>query len=138
MTFRVSAMSWFKRKFSRKLALAFVIVVGLSLTVGEVLSMGSAILAIVAGWVVIFAMSRWITRPLAEITQVAKSISDGHTDMRVPVNTDDEVGELAKTFNQMADRLEATLKQVRTEKEEMEAILRGLKETVKGVEEKER
>lgn len=53
----------------------------------------------------------WITagrllRPLRTVTETARSISDRDLSQRIPVENDDEVGELATTFNQMLDRLE--------------------------------
>jgi signal transduction histidine kinase len=41
------------------------------------------------------------------VTETARSISETDLRRRIPVETDDEVGELAMTFNQMLDRLEA-------------------------------
>lgn len=55
---------------------------------------------------------RQITRPLASLNQASSRIAAGDLAARVPVKSQDELGELAATFNQMADSLQ-TQEQVR-------------------------
>lgn len=67
----------------------------------------SAIFAIVLSSFVIYYFSqRIIVRPLAKINNVADKISKGEVDKRVNINSNDEIGELARSFNSMADSLE--------------------------------
>lgn len=67
----------------------------------------SAILAIVGSCVVIYYFSqRIIIKPLAKINYVANKISQGEVDKRVDVIANDEIGELATSFNYMADSIE--------------------------------
>lgn len=67
----------------------------------------SAIFAIVLSSFVIYYFSqRIIVRPLAKINNVADKISKGEVDKRVNINSNDEIGELAHSFNSMADSLE--------------------------------
>lgn len=47
-----------------------------------------------------------ITRPLAALTRASGRIAAGDLDVRVPVQSQDELGELASTFNCMADSLQ--------------------------------
>jgi signal transduction histidine kinase len=47
-----------------------------------------------------------IVRPLAEINRAAQKIAKGEVERRAKLNTGDEIGELAKSFNTMADSLE--------------------------------
>ncbi len=49
---------------------------------------------------------RQITRPLASLNQASSRIAAGDLAARVPVKSQDELGELAATFNQMADSLQ--------------------------------
>lgn len=53
-----------------------------------------------------FVLSRRITDPLLRLNQAAHRLAEGDLTQRVPVETGDEVGRLAQTFNFMAARLE--------------------------------
>lgn len=69
--------------------------------------------ALVVGLVLLVALGiAWITagrllRPLRDVTETALTISHSDLSRRIPVDSDDEVGHLASTFNDMLDRLEA-------------------------------
>lgn len=66
----------------------------------------SAALAIMFSIFVIYIFSdRILIRPLEKINNTAKSIAKGEFDKRVQVNSDDEIGDLAVSFNYMADSL---------------------------------
>lgn len=67
----------------------------------------SAVLAIIVSCVVIYYFSqRIIISPLAQINSVAEKISKGEVDKRVNIIANDEIGELANSFNSMANSLE--------------------------------
>lgn len=67
----------------------------------------SAILAIIFSFFVIYYFSqRIIIKPLEKINYVADKISKGEVDKRVYVNSKDEIGDLANSFNIMAESLE--------------------------------
>jgi signal transduction histidine kinase len=67
----------------------------------------SAVFAIVICCIVIYYLSqRIIIKPLERINYVADKISRGEVEKRVDINSKDEIGELAKSFNSMADSLE--------------------------------
>lgn len=51
---------------------------------------------------------RSITKPLKELSMAAKDIGKGNLDKRIAVNTDDEVGQLSRSFNRMAESLNET------------------------------
>lgn len=68
--------------------------------------------ALVVGSVLVVALGiAWFTagrllRPLRDVTDTARTLSHSDLSRRIPVNSDDEVGDLATTFNEMLDRLE--------------------------------
>lgn len=67
----------------------------------------SAIIAVVMSSIVIyFVTQKILVKPLQEINYVADKIAKGEVDKRVVVKSNDEIGELAKSFNSMADALE--------------------------------
>ena len=70
----------------------------LSLILGGV---GGALVATLAGVIV----ARYITRPLHEIEEAARSVALGDASRRASVSSSDELGELAASFNTMAASL---------------------------------
>lgn len=62
----------------------------------------AAIIALILGMLV----SRHLTRPLALLTAAAGRLAGRELNYRVPVVTGDEIGELARSFNSMAENLE--------------------------------
>jgi GAF domain-containing protein/HAMP domain-containing protein len=51
---------------------------------------------------------RRIARPVEQLTLGATRLASGRLENRVPVEADDELGQLAASFNQMADRLQTS------------------------------
>ncbi|MFA7405006.1 MAG: ATP-binding protein [Pelobacteraceae bacterium] len=63
----------------------------------------TSILACISAW----GLSRGITSPLLQLTEGARKLAEGDISSRVAITSTDEIGELARTFNVMADELEA-------------------------------
>jgi methyl-accepting chemotaxis protein len=62
--------------------------------------------AITGGLFIAFKISQSITQPLGHLISVAREIGNsGDLDQTVDINRDDEIGELAKTFNNMVGYL---------------------------------
>ena len=55
--------------------------------------------------VVSYFLAMILTRPLQKLSQVSKQIADGDYSVRVPVHTEDEIGELSVSFNYMTEQL---------------------------------
>jgi two-component system phosphate regulon sensor histidine kinase PhoR len=94
---------------------------------------GSTLGAVGLGVAMILLLSRWVTRPLTDMTQAAKSIAEGELGRRVSVDSRDEIGDLAKAFNLMVGRLESALGEAQDEKEHLSAILSSMMEQVLAV-----
>ncbi|MGD8722258.1 MAG: ATP-binding protein, partial [Desulfobacterales bacterium] len=62
--------------------------------------------AVILAVVLSFVMMRRILAPLTRMTVVTREIAAGNFAERVPVGTQDEVGQLAQAFNRMASSLE--------------------------------
>ena len=62
----------------------------------------TSILAGFSAW----GLSRGITRPLLQLTEGAHKLAEGDILNRVAITSNDEIGELGRTFNLMADELE--------------------------------
>jgi signal transduction histidine kinase len=52
-------------------------------------------------------LSRTLVRPITQLAEAAHHIAGGQFSRRVPVRANDEVGQLSRAFNLMAERLEA-------------------------------
>lgn len=63
--------------------------------------LAAALIALVLG----FILFRHIVAPVGAVTSAAQLIAAGQLDQRVPVRSQDEIGQLAASFNQMADAL---------------------------------
>src|SRR5256885_852364 len=67
----------------------------------------ATLLAFALGVVAVFALSTVITGPLRRIADTAERFAAGETHSRASVESGDEVGQLARTFNLMLDRIGA-------------------------------
>jgi signal transduction histidine kinase len=57
------------------------------------------------GATIIFSIAKRMVAPIEKLTAAAKRIEDGDLQHRVAIQRDDEIGSLAKAFDQMAERL---------------------------------
>lgn len=66
-------------------------------------SVFSVLVAILAG----FILARLLSRPINSITNAARALKEGNYSARTGIVGDDEIARLGKTFDQMADSVEA-------------------------------
>jgi signal transduction histidine kinase len=59
----------------------------------------------VTGLLIIFVISARMTKPIERLTTAARQIEEGRLEYRVNINRDDDLGNLATAFDQMAERL---------------------------------
>ncbi|WP_138492988.1 HAMP domain-containing sensor histidine kinase [Paenibacillus pinistramenti] len=71
-----------------------------------------------------------ITQPMRRLIQAADQIRTGHYDTRLTLRTSDEIGDLASTFNHMAEELENTIRSLNLEKEHLASVLRSMNDAV--------
>ncbi len=71
-----------------------------------------------------------IVKPIRDLEQTTHKIAEGNFDKRAQKYSDDEIGELAVTFNKMADKLQDTLKDSNAKQNKLEAILRSMESGV--------
>ncbi|MCP4539652.1 MAG: GAF domain-containing protein [Chloroflexi bacterium] len=69
------------------------------------ISGGAMLFAILAAIIASLLVARGITVPLAKLTEAASQIADGNMESVAQVERDDEIGQLAQTFNRMAGQL---------------------------------
>jgi len=76
------------------------------------------------GSTVIFFLSSWVTRPLKSMTAAAREIAEGDLSRRVEVQSRDETGILAASFNKMVDRLQELYQNLESKVEQRTEELR--------------
>ena len=80
-----------------------------------------------------YLLSRRLVARLERLGRTAESLAAGELDRRVEEGAPDEVGQLARRFNHMADRLSATVAELEAQKRQAEALLRTKRELVANV-----
>src|SRR5450755_3159216 len=74
----------------------------------------------VTTWLALF-LSKIVTRPLAALAEATQEISRGRLDYRVDVSSADEIGDLVRSFNRMAEDLEASRRQIEASSRDLTA-----------------
>lgn len=70
-----------------------------------------------------FLIARSMARPINQLTEIAGLMAEGHLDRRVGIYSKDEIGQLSRAFDQMADRLRVTIKDISAERNALSAVL---------------
>ena len=70
-----------------------------------------------------YFMSKTITSPIITLTHSAEQLAAGNFSSKINTEADDEIGRLARTFNDMAARIKDNLTTIEEEKNKMTAIL---------------
>lgn len=66
-----------------------------------------------------FLLARLISGPLRELADGANNIAAGNYDQHIKVRSSDEVGELARSFNEMTERLRIHISELRESREQV-------------------
>jgi two-component system phosphate regulon sensor histidine kinase PhoR len=98
---------------------------------------GSAI-GILGALVATFALSRRITRPLAEITASARRIAAGDHSSRVRMSRQDEIGQLGEALNELGAQIAHRIADLSREDAQLRAMLAGMVEGVVAVDREDR
>ncbi len=105
----------------------------------ELLTLNNSVIIIIAQALLIgiffsmilgFIMARTLTRPIKNLTKKAENISQGHYGQRIDVKSDDELGQLASTFNNMAVMIKNSMDEISQEKNKLETVLQHMNDGV--------
>ena len=102
------------------------------------------VITILSSFVVGLFFARLISRPIQELSDVARRVGEGDLDARVNVQSSDEVGQLAESFNQMivlvkesraeVDRkVKAQTQKIVEQQKKAERVMRDLEEVNKAM-----
>ncbi len=62
---------------------------------------------------------KYVNNPIRQLTYSTRRITKGDLDYHIQIQTNDELGELARSFNNMTDRLKASIKEIESWNEEL-------------------
>ncbi len=96
------------------------------------------VVALAAGFVtatgVVYLLSHSIVQPVQNLTESAQQLGEGNLDQHVPVQSGDEVGQLAEAFNRMSAKLRAyrqsTTEQILQAQQTTESALRAFPDPI--------
>jgi two-component system, NtrC family, nitrogen regulation sensor histidine kinase NtrY len=74
----------------------------------------------VSMWLALY-MAKFVTRPVAALAEATQEISKGNLDYRVEVPAADELGDLVRSFNRMAEELQTSRQQVEASSTQLSA-----------------
>lgn len=94
-----------------------------SLQNANVLILAVSIFAVLLGGVMSIVFRSRIVGPVGRLTSVAEAIRGGNLDASAQIESIDELGTLAATFNSMTSQLRQTLQQIRKEKKRADDLL---------------
>ena len=95
----------------------------------NVIIVGAVIAAVIA-ILLAFQMLRITTGPIKKLTQLSKKMAQGELDQEIQITSQDEVGELARAFNQMAVRLKEMVALLTNERDRMATILSNIDDAI--------
>lgn len=81
--------------------------------------------------IAIAIFSKFLTTPIEELNNVTKNISSGKFNKRVKVRTNDEIGELADSFNIMAEKIENQINSLELSIKQKDDFISGFSHEIK-------
>ena len=100
------------------------------------------LLAAGIGTLVALLMGAWfastVTRPLRKMSRFARSLAEGNADRRVEIESSDEIGELGRGLNAMADELTRRMDTISGDRNKLLAVLSDMAEGVIAVDRDDR
>jgi two-component system phosphate regulon sensor histidine kinase PhoR len=97
--------------------------------INRVIIIGAVIAAVIA-ILLAFQILRITTEPVKKLTQLSKKMAQGELDQEIQITSQDEVGELARAFNQMAARLKEMVALITNERDRMATILSNIDDAI--------
>ena len=89
------------------------------------------VVVIALGAAISWVLSYWMTLPLRRLSKVTRSIASGDLSCRASLSGKDEIGVLASDFNNMADRLEQNINDMKDTMRRQEEFMGGFAHELK-------
>jgi len=100
--------------------------------------LGAILMSVLLAGAASLLLTRRVTRPLSETRDAAIRVASGDYATTVPVKTRDELGEVARAFNYMAEEIEHYVGEIQEQKSRLEAVLEASPEAVVSTDPQER
>jgi len=71
-------------------------------------------------------LSKTLVKPLKDLENATSRFAKGELEKRASISTNDEIGDLGKTFNEMADKLESAFKDSNEKQTKLETVLKSM------------
>jgi two-component system, OmpR family, phosphate regulon sensor histidine kinase PhoR len=84
------------------------------------------IMSIIISMFFAIRLSNYMVKPVKKLQEITAAIANGDLNRRVKINRDDEIGKLAKTFNNMGEKLQYTLNESMEQNNKLQAILTSM------------
>lgn len=75
-------------------------------------------------------LSKVLTEPIHQLINTSKEISKGNYKKRVNIKAKDEIGQLADTFNEMADKLDETLSGIMDKNVRVDTVINSMRDGI--------
>lgn len=89
------------------------------------------IIILIVSILVISIFSEFLTRPIKKLNETSKKIASGKFSERVNIESKDEIGELADSFNIMAEQIEHKVKQLNLSIKQKDDFINGFTHEIK-------
>lgn len=89
-----------------------------------------AILVYLLSLIILLIFSKKLTKPLKTLSFISQKVASGDFSLKTNLKVNDEIGELAKNFNDMTSQLNKLFKKVNIQKEELNSIISNIQEAI--------
>jgi len=76
-------------------------------------------------------MRRYVLKPVKQLREASRAMSEGHLQSRVSVRTSDELGELGDAFNAMGDRVEHSVHALRKKDDFLQGLVDAIPDGIR-------
>lgn len=97
-------------------------------TIQLVLAVGVILFALVLFLIYLFA-AKFILNPIKKIAALSNIMADGNLGVKCDISANDEIGMLARSFNNMSDNISTTLRNIQVSTDQMSASAKELSAT---------
>jgi len=81
-----------------------------------------SIIALIVAIFIALLTANWIIRPILQINSAAKKLTEGQWEQTLPIKRSDELGQLGRSFNQMAKQIQTSIKTLEVKNQELQEL----------------